>query len=90
MFCQLQQHAMQQFWKINSLLRMGLILLELSEMMGMTDWSDFAVFFCLNFFFLQYFFYFLLIKLKILGLHSFLIHTAQIVSELHILCRTAR
>ena len=30
---------------------MELISLELSEIIGMTDWNDFVVFFCLNFFF---------------------------------------
>ena len=64
---------------------MGLISLELSEMTGMTDWNDFAVFFCFNFFF-QYIY----IKVKILELHSFFVKTAQIFSELHISCRTAR
>ena len=55
---------------------MGLILLELSDMMAMTDRNDFVVFFLFKFLY-PILFYFLFNKLKILEFHSFFIQIAQ-------------
>ena len=68
---------------------MGSILLQLDDVMSMTDLSNFIVFSLFDFLSLI-FSYLIFNKLKLLELHSFFVQILKFFSELHILCRTAR